>query len=238
MGFVIIAHRGASAVAPESTKAAILAAVRAGADMIELDVQMTRDSRLVIFHDERVERTTHGSGRLSQMRYAELVHLEQGAWFGQRFAGERILLVSQVAPLIPQKRVRINFELKSTTRRRALIAQFLRVIRGSQLGKRLLISSFDSRLLQPLMRRRLACALLCHEQADRSLQRAIQLGCDAWHPIYTLATPRRVARAHAAGLRVHIWTVDHLPLARHLLRIGVDGIVTNDPARLRALRRP
>ena len=222
-------------MAPESTRAAIRAAARARADMVELDVQMTRDRRLVIFHDERVERTTAGSGRLSSMRYADAARLEQGAWFDPQCAGERILLVSQVPPLLPQ-RMRINLELKRTSRRRSLVAQFLRFVRRTRLGDRLLVSSFDPNLLKPLARRRLACALICQRHADRSLQRAIQLGCDAWHPLHTLATPRRLARAHAAGLRVHVWTVDNLSLARRLLRMGVDGLFTNDPARLRALK--
>src|SRR3990167_3043170 len=91
---ITIAHRGASAVAPESTRAAINAEVRAGAAMIELDVQMTRDGRLVVFHDDRLERTTNGSGRLRATTYARLARLDAGTWFDPRFAGERILLAS------------------------------------------------------------------------------------------------------------------------------------------------
>ena len=70
--------------------------------MIELDVQMTRDGRLIIFHDDRVERTTNGAGRVRRMRYAELARLDAGSWFARRFAHERILLVSQALRLLPR----------------------------------------------------------------------------------------------------------------------------------------
>ena len=232
-GFIIIAHRGASAVAPESTRAAIRTAVAAGAQMIELDVQMTRDGRLVIFHDDRVERTTDGAGRLTAMRYAQVARLNAGVWRGPQFAGERILLVSQALRLIPS-RVRVNLELKRTANRQALLQHFLPL--AQRHWKRLLISSFDHQLLAPLQRTHLARALICHERPDRSLRDAVRLGCQAWHPLERLVTPQRVAWAHAAGLRVHPWTVDDPTRARQLVRWGVDGVFTNDPARLRRAR--
>ena len=225
----IIAHRGASAVAPESTRAAILAAARAGASMVELDVQMTRDGRLVVFHDEDVHRTTDGRGRVRAMPYARLARLDAGAWFHPRFAGERILLVSQVFRLVPTT-MRINLELKRTPARSLLIRRLRRLIRG-RAAPRLLISSFDPSLLRLLAPAQLPLALICRWNPERSLRQAIRLRCAAWHPFHALVTPRRVARAHAAGLAVHAWTVDRAATARRMRRCGVDGIFTNDPAR-------
>lgn len=234
---LIIAHRGASAVAPESSGAAIRGAALAGADMIELDVQMTRDGRLVVFHDERLERTTTGAGMAAKKRYAQLARLEAGAWFHPRFAGERILLLSQALRLIP-KRMRINLELKSTVARTSLVRRVLHTVRRAGVVRRLVLSSFDPRMLRPLRRTRLAYALICREQPDRALRRAIRLGCAAWHPAHTVVSSRRVTRAHNAGLRVYAWTVDDLTRARQLVGRGVDGVFTNDPARLvKHLRR-
>lgn len=228
---MIIAHRGASAVAPESTQAAIRAAVRAKASMIELDVQMTRDGRLVVFHDDRLERTTDGRGRLARMPYAEIAGLDAGRWFRPRVAGQRILLVSQVFRLLPSH-MRLNLELKRTVRGATLLARLRRLVRRSGMRRRLLISSFDPRLLQSLRRAGLALALLCRAHPERSLAQAVRLGCRAWHPRHTVVTPTRIARAHAAGLRVHVWTVEDVRLARRLSRWGADGIFTNDPARM------
>jgi len=232
----LIAHRGASAVAPESTAAAIAAAWRAGADMVELDVQMTRDGRLVIFHDDRLERTTDGHGRVVASRAAALTRLDAGAWFHPRFARERILFMSQVLRLIPRSK-QVNLELKRTRHRSAFLRRVLRMIRETRLGHRLLLSSFDAQLLRPLRSSHVALALICRLQPDRSLREAIRLGCVAWHPLSTLATVPRIARAHAAGLRVHVWTCDDPQQARRLIARGVDGIFTNDPARLRGVCR-
>ena len=233
---IVIAHRGASGIAPESTRAAIREAVRAGADMIELDVHMTRDGRLVVFHDDRLERTTNGRGRVAQARYVQLARLDAGGWFHPRFAGERIVLVSQALRLAP-KRVRINLELKRTPRRRALLRRVMQVLRRARAARRVVLSSFDLRLLEPLRASRVAFALINRRNPDRSLAQAVRLGCAAWHPVHTLVTPRRIQRAHAAGLRVHAWTVDDRRRARQLARWGVDGIVTNHPERLRSLCR-
>jgi len=233
---LIIAHRGASATAPEGTRAAIRAAARAGAHMVELDVQMTRDGRLVVFHDDRLERTTNGTGLVRAARYRALARLDAGSWFHPRFAGERILLVSQALHLAP-RRMRVNLELKRSTRRPALLRRLRRAMRRARASRRVLLSSFDPALLRPLRSLRLSRALLCRTQPDRSLRRAIRLRCDAWHPLHTLVTPARIARAHAGGLRVHAWTVDEPARARRLARWGVDGLFTNDPARLARLWR-
>ena len=189
---LLIAHRGASAVAPEGTRAALREAARAGAHMVELDVQMTRDGRLVVFHDDRLERTTNGTGRVRATRYRALARLDAGSWFHPRFAGERILLVSQALRLVP-RRLRVNLELKRTTRRAALLRRLVRVIRRARAGRRVLLSSFDSSLLRPLRSQRLALALLCRAQPDRSLREAIRLRCEAWHPLHALATPKDVS---------------------------------------------
>jgi len=230
--WALIAHRGASAVAPESTRAAIRGAVRAGADHVELDVRMTRDHRLIAFHDERLERTTDGTGRVAQRRYAEIAKLDAGSWFHRRFAGERVLLVSQAARVMPA-RVRIHLELKRTRQPRLLQRRLLRLIRSRGLTRRVMISSFDPAVLRLFVGHGVGLALLCARQPQRSLRWAAAIGCEAWHLVHTLARPSAIARAHALGLRVHVWTVDDPRRARQCLRWGADGLFTNDPGRLR-----
>ena len=197
--------------------------------MVELDVQMTRDGRLVVFHDERLDRTTDGRGRVRAASFAQVARLDAGSWFHPRFAGERVLLVSQVFGLVPTT-MRINLELKRTRARGPLLRRLRRLIRRAG-AARLLVSSFDPSLLRPLASLRLSRALICRRDPDRSLRQAIRMGCAAWHPFHTLVTRPRVALAHAAGLAVHAWTVDAPAEARRLERLGVDGIFTNDPAR-------
>ncbi len=203
--------------------------------MIELDVQMTRDRRLVIFHDDRLERTTDGRGRLAETRYADVARLDAGSWFHPRFSRQRVLLVSQAIQATPS-RIALNLELKRTNARSALRAGIQRLLLRV-MHRRLVLSSFDPGLVRPFSRRAIARALICRRHPDRSLTQAIRLRCEGWHPFHRLVTPRRVQRAHAAGLQVRAWTVDELPRARQLIRMGVDGLFTNDPARLKAIFR-
>ncbi len=228
----IIAHRGASAVAPEGTRAAIRCAAQARADMVELDVQMTFDGELIIFHDERLERTTNGRGHIGRTPYSKLAQLDAGCWFHPRFKKQRILLLSQALRYVPSW-MGINLELKRTSKRKALLNRILQIIASASLKKRLLLSSFDPALLEGLQGTGLALALICRHYPDSSLRQAVRLRCKAWHPFHSLLNPTRIEKAHTIGLRVHAWTIDEPKQARQLLRWGVDGFFTNDPKRLR-----
>ncbi len=230
---VVIAHRGASSEAPENTAAAIRIAFRMRADMVELDVQPTADDRVVVFHDDRMERTTNGRGVIQQLRYPAIARLDAGAWFAPRFANERILLVSQALRLSAPHRV--NLELKATPRPAILIAGVVRALRHTRATMRVLASSFEASLLASMREAAptVARALLCARAPALALTRAVRLGCVALHPKASLVTPRLIAQAHAAGLRVHVWTVDDPALARRLARWGVDGVFTNHPDRIR-----
>ena len=95
-GLRVGGHRGASALAPENTMASFRMAAAAGADYLELDVQLSLDGELMVFHDETLERTSDGHGRMDGMSAAELARLDAGAWFDARFAAERIPRVSEV----------------------------------------------------------------------------------------------------------------------------------------------
>lgn len=235
---LVIAHRGASAVAPESTRAALEAAITGDADGVELDVQLSRDGRLIIFHDERLDRTTDGAGAVARHTYPDLARLDAGAWFNPRFSGQRILLASQALRLFRSHGL-VNLELKPTARGPMLIDRLVRCLQWTGSVRRVLVSSFATMLLERLRRRgpTVARAVICHRHFDRALAAARRLACDAIHPHVDLVTPQRVVRAHADGLRVHVWTVDRIAVARRLAGWGVDGIFSNDPARMtRALR--
>ena len=201
--------------------------------MIELDVQLTADHRVVIFHDDRLDRTTDGRGRVSQWDYPRLARLDAGSWFSPAFAGESVLLMSQALQLI-RPPCRINLELKRTTQPASLIDRFARCLSWTRSVSRVLASSFEPSLLARLKRANphVARALLCKRDPFDALAQAVGLSCVALHPHSSLVTPPLVGAVHAAGLRLHVWTVDRLREARRLLEMGVDGIVTNAPDRL------
>lgn len=208
--------------------------------MVELDVQLTRDRRAVVFHDDRLERTTTGRGRLAQQPYRLLRRLDAGSWFGPAFSGERILLASEALALVKPPR-RINLELKRSRQDRttALADHVCRILRRTGSVRRVLVSSFDARLLARAKAAlpRLAIALISRRASGRELRRAAQLGCRSWHPHRAFITPVLITRAHAAGLRVHVWTVDRPREAARLVRMGADGVFTNVPHRIRGALR-
>ena len=111
---LVIAHRGDTAAAPENTLPAFAAAIDAGAGGIELDVHPSRDGAPVVHHDYYLDRTTSGTGLVSDHTLAELRTLDAGGWFDERFAGEGIPTLEEVLSLATG-RVRLEIELKGTT---------------------------------------------------------------------------------------------------------------------------
>jgi len=110
--FTIIAHRGASAYFPENTLPAFEAAMNMGADMVELDVQLTSDKEVVVFHDEKLSRCTDGGGRVSNWSLAGLKKLDAGSWFDKKFKNTRIPTLAEALDLCKNK-IAVNIEIKS-----------------------------------------------------------------------------------------------------------------------------
>ncbi len=111
-GMEIIAHRGAMRLAPENTLASQRLAYELGADYVEVDVRLTRDSVPVNFHDHDLNRTTSGTGLLTSLTLAQLKQLDAGSWFGPQFAGERVPTIAEVLEVARQYNRKILFDIK------------------------------------------------------------------------------------------------------------------------------
>ncbi len=142
----IWAHRGASAQAPENTLAAFGLALELGADGIELDVHLSRDEVPVVIHDETLERTTDGRGKVADRTWADLRALDAGRWFAPSFAGEPVPSLQQALDLVGM-RARINVEIKSAAAGQAVLTLLERYPRCQ-----VLVSSFDHRVLARMRR--------------------------------------------------------------------------------------
>ena len=227
----LYAHRGASAQAPENTLAAFRCALEARADGVELDVHLSADGVPVVIHDATLQRTTDGSGPVDLLNAAELATLDAGSWFAPDFAAETVPTLAAVLELLAG-RLRINVELKDAAAGLAVLELLPRFP-----GAEVILSCFDRAALHELRCAdpRVPLAVLSEESGwHRLLPEALALGATVLHLRADVVTRPLVAAARAAGQPVYAWTVDDPWTARTLLRAGVAGLFTNDPARLRS----
>ncbi|MFI2105141.1 glycerophosphodiester phosphodiesterase [Isoptericola sp. NPDC019693] len=233
----VIAHRGASADAPQNTPAAFDLAGQAGAAMIEIDVHLSADGVPVVIHDGTVDATTDGTGEVRSLTRDELQALDAGSWFDGKFAGQRVPTLTEVLALVERHPgLGILCEFKGRWSAEDLAVP-MRVLDGAGLEGRLVVQGFDPvtvaalRDVAPGVPRSL---LVEHPRADLPGLLA-ELDAAAVSPAVALVAddPELVPAAHAAGLRVFGWTANDEAAWRTLTDAGVDGIITDRPAALR-----
>ncbi len=229
-----IAHRGASASAPEHTRPAFERALTHGVDMIELDVQLSRDHALVVIHDRDLERTTTGTGKVRERSLAELKSFDTGGWFDPRFAGEPILTLNEVIDVVGTS-ARLNVEVKAPEEDLPALATTLtRTLRSRGLLDTTIISCFEPAALAVVRARDDAAQLgLLWQRVDFSeaWDWARRLHAVSVHPHWMLVSVDLVHAAHARGLDVFTWTVNDVRIMRALVRQGVNGIISDYPER-------
>ena len=239
---VIIAHRGYRKRYPENTLAAFAAAFDAGARMVELDLTLTRDRRLVVLHDDTLDRTTDGRGQVRGFTLDDLKQLDAGSWFDPRFTGERLPTLEEVLDLCADRGM-VNIEIKADAFEAGRLAdaieeQVLAAVAERGMGDRVLISSFETRFLTRIVERKNAPAVgVLSERGIVSdpLSLCKRLRAFSWHPDFHSVTAARVRAMHAAGIMVFPYTVNQADDFRRLLQMGVDGIFTDDPPLLQTV---
>ena len=233
---LVIAHRGASAVAPENTLAAFREAVRVGADLIELDVRLSRDGVVVVFHDRDLSRTTNGAGPVAARTFSDLKRLDAGGYFSSRFEGERIPALEEVIHVVSTGRTGLYIELKidrgGEDVRAELVDRTLAVIKSCRFRERSFLASFDRESLRlakdvlPTMRPGLIFRdKEVWEQSKEEGRRDIDILCARWN----IVTAYHVETAHQAGREVFAWTIDRAEELDRILPLSVDGIASNNP---------
>ncbi len=232
----IIAHRGASASAPENTMAAFRRAVELGARFIETDLHLSRDGRIVAIHDDTLERTTNGHGLVKDHTLKELREFDAGSWYSQQFAGQRIPSLEEILELAGEADLGLYLEIKGGSGygiERALAA----ALHERHESHGVVVLSFDSRALELLnqLDRVLMTGLLCEDSKEDAVERAVKIGARQLAPRGDLVTSQLVARAHFHGLQLVTWTVNKTEDMRALAAAGVDGIMTDHPDRLVAV---
>lgn len=230
---LIIGHRGASAIAPENTMAAFREAIAAGSDGIEFDVRLTRDGLPVIIHDNTLRRTTGLSNRIADLTLSELDRLDVG-----------VPSLEQLFALFEENELWLFLEMKvdSPSEHAPLAEACCKLINEYSFKKRLFIECFDLRALQVVKKvdPEIKTAALFQPSFSVSDQRIIDeakaIGASALALHHRLAREPLVQKARDAGLHVAVWTVDDPAWIAHARTMGIEALISNDPAAMLAHR--
>ena len=231
---IIIAHRGASLHAPENTMEAYRLAMQQGADGIELDTKLTADGEVIAIHDQTVDRTTNGHGRVATFSLADLRALDAGSFFSEQFRGAKIPTLNEVLEVFGKQGF-INIELTNySTPRDQLVEKICALVQKHNLQKKILFSSFFASNLKraahllPEVPRGLLALRGWKGMWARSF--GFMFGeFQASHPYITDVNPPQVARVHKLKRRIHVWTANSEQDLLRLKNWSVDGIFTDDP---------
>jgi glycerophosphoryl diester phosphodiesterase len=230
-----IAHRGASADAPENTLRAFALALDQGADMLEFDVRPTADGEIVVFHDDTTARWNGRDDPVDRLTLAQLRQLDIG--------GERVPTLQELFDWARTTPLRLNVEIKQA----GIEAEVAHLIHQHDLLDRVVVSCFDFSVLEslrsvdPSIPRGALMGTTSYAPGVRlreawPLRTLRRLDAAAWHPAWQLPLlDHLIPRVRAAGYAVNVWTVDDPAQMLRFLALGVEGIMTNYPARLRAI---
>ncbi|MEM9340443.1 MAG: glycerophosphodiester phosphodiesterase family protein [Bacteroidota bacterium] len=257
--FQVIAHKGASGVAPENTMAAFQKALKLEVDQIELDVRNTADEEIIVFHDDRLDRIARDSlgnpvtGDVHDYTLAELQQLDVGSWFDPEFANERIPTLKQVLDSVDgQCKVLIEIKHMDHPHYHDFAEKLVSIVKSENNGEDwIILQSYEEDYLEEVHQLDSLIqtkALVVGEDSAPLiafyLETRVHLGraakeddrLSAINPDWTTLSPRRIFRMHARGYEVYAYPVNERDDMIKMLNAGVDGIITDFPNRLIELR--
>jgi glycerophosphoryl diester phosphodiesterase len=231
---LVVAHRGASGLAPENTLAAFRLAVELGSPAVECDVHLTADGAPIVIHDATLDRTTSGSGEVAGQPMDRLRALDAGSWFGPDFSGERLPTLDETLDVCAG-RARVFVELKRGGGPALVEAALDAIARATT--TEVAVISFGPEEVREVARRRPDLPLgfligrgpALQAGPERSAEMVRELGAWFLSPEHGVVDAAFVAAARAAGLPLSVWTVDEPDRMRVVAELGVDAITTNRP---------
>ena len=252
---LIIAHRGASALAPENTLAAFRRAIESGADGIEFDVRLAKDRVAVVHHDSTLRRTAGLEKRIRELTSDELSKIDVGSWFRQAepekwsdlYTRETVPTLAATLDSLGDFAGRVFIELKFSPGQKPepLVRAVCDAIRNSSLSDTIIVKSFrlasipHLHTLCPGVRTAALFApkiMTILRKEKHLVDLAAEFGADELSVHYSLVTKKLMKKASKLGLPVTMWTVDHPRWLRRGIKLGVNAVITNDPSKLLELR--
>ncbi|PCJ89096.1 MAG: glycerophosphodiester phosphodiesterase [Flavobacteriales bacterium] len=238
----VIAHRGASGSAPENTLASIKKAMETGANMIEIDVHLSKDDTVVLMHDSKVDRTTNGTGKVQELTLEELKKLDAGSWFNEKFSSEKIPTLEEVLKAINGKcKLLIEVKGKSKTYQ-GIEKQIVDLINKYNAKNWCIVQSFHTPYIENTYR--LDSAIEVHKLIISPLRLfpfiymddGLRFGsikkftyAKSINPNHKAVSKKFIKKIHSQNQTVFCWTVNEKETAKKLIALGVDGIITNYP---------
>ncbi|MFO7818666.1 MAG: glycerophosphodiester phosphodiesterase family protein [Halanaerobacter sp.] len=223
-----IGHRGAVGLAPENTAAGFKKAVDLNLDMVELDLQLTKDEKVVVIHDYDLQRVAGVEVKVADLTLAELQQIDIGSYFAVEYADQRIMTLREVIELVGDE-LMINIELKMIAEReQILIDEVKEILRQENFVDRAIISSFNHCYIKKFGPEFKTAVLINSHPVD-PVAMIESANTDGIHPNYKLLTPNLLEQVQQAGYFVNTWTVNDAAKLADLKRWGIDGIVTDDP---------
>jgi len=233
----ILAHRGASTLAPENTRPSFQMAINLGADGVEFDVQMTKDNQLVVIHDECLERTTRVKGYVKDFTLKEIKKLDAGKYFSRQYKDERILTLDETLDIVKSCKI-INIELKNGLIEYEKIEEkVIKTIQAWKLTEKTIISSFNHYSINKIKKidGNIMTGILYFAQLYNPWNYALEVKADAVHPYYPGVKREVIEKCHQKGIKVNVFAVNEEKDILNMLQQGADAIITDHLERARGI---
>lgn len=241
-----IAHRGFSGKYPENTLLAFQKAIDLEVDMIELDITLSKDKIPVVIHDDTLERTTNGKGKVRSTSFRKLKSLDAGSWMNAKYFNEKIPSLEEVLILIKKSKVNLNIEIKSSAFEKnfsdsCIEFQTIKLIKKYKLFNRIVISSFEPKVLLRLreLSAKIKLAYLIEPSSKTSrldplsFVRKVKAISLNMHKSQTSSAIFQ--NANRNKIPIYIYTVNTIKEMERMIELGVAGIFTNYPNRFQRL---
>lgn len=239
MSTKILAHRGASGYAPENTLYAFKKAISMNSDGIELDVHLTKDEKIVVIHDEKLNRTTNGSGLIKDFSLSELKKLDAGSWYNPKYKNEKIPTLEEVFNLVKDKNIIINIELKNgIIEYTGLEEKVLELIHKYKIEENIIISSFNhySLLKVKSLNSKIKTGILYVASLINPWIYAKNISAYSLNPYFYSVDKNLVINCKKNNINVIPYTVNDEEYIYKLIKSNIYSIITNYPDKAISIR--
>ena len=229
--FIIYAHRGASAYAPENTKVAFEKAIELNANGIELDLQKTKDGKIVIFHDDYIDKKSNGTGKIEEHTYQELLELDFGIWFDNKYKNEKIVLFEDFARDYLDKDLTFAIELKVL----GIEKETLEIINKYKVHNNIYITSFLYEALENVRKidPNIKLSWLIEDRISKeNIEKLLRINGTQICPRASLVSKEDIEIANNNGFGVRLWGIDNEEIMKKVYKLNIEGMTVNFPDKL------